>query len=68
MPEQVLKVITIKWIKKFIIKSHSVLPIVAIGHTKNFTFYSEKSLYNFLKWIRKSDIKPITFPSLLRLL
>ncbi len=55
MPSKILIAITKQWIKRYS-TSDAALPIVAIGHTKNFTFRSELALSEYLTWAKKEGI------------
>ncbi|HEA65396.1 MAG TPA: hypothetical protein ENI07_01025 [Desulfobacterales bacterium] len=60
MPSEILIEITRNWITRFG-NENIHLPIVAIGHTKNFTHNSEKELKNYLSWSEKQGIAFSTF-------
>ena len=55
MPADVLIEVTSQWIHRFG-ESDIPIPLVAIGHTKNFTPASERNLTEYLEWVKREGI------------
>jgi hypothetical protein len=63
MPSRVLIDVSRKWLKQFDGVTDVPLPLVAIGHTKNFSVASEQSLAEYLEWASGEGIAFTTFPA-----
>ena len=60
MPTDVLIEVTKQWIHRFH-ESDAPIPVVAIGHTKNFTPSSEENLTGYLEWVKSEEITFSTY-------
>ncbi|EGW54935.1 hypothetical protein [Candidatus Endoriftia persephone] len=63
MPSRVLIDVSRKWLKQFDGVTDVPLPLVAIGHTKNFSAASEQALAEYLEWASGEGIAFTTFPA-----
>lgn len=67
MPADIMVKITEDWMVKYRAKT-SVLPLVAIAHTKNFTDYSEQNMNDYLRWAFDEGIVCSTYRDFLGVL
>ena len=61
MPADVLIDITSQWLTRYDNSDLAVLPIVAIGHTKNFTTASADAFHSYLEWADTNNIQFSTY-------
>ena len=61
LPSHILIKLTKQWIEQFN-SPNNTIPVVAIGHTKNFSKTSETALIEYLLWARNEGIVFSTFP------